>query len=302
MPEVMTLDRDDAAVREQVIALACSRSQHVEPAYIEWHLRDRGYWPDLRLLGIRAGEGRADDALVAVGWLGHGTGGTPGWATEHVAVRADDARRGLGTALHRVLVGDLPESTVQVRGELDDDCPEALAAVGRWGFEPEQLSIRSVCPLIDLPTYDVPEDVTFEESPTLTFDDQDAVEAMLLASQTNPEAQRGSARTCAQLAAGMVSGEVAIGLLARVDGVPAAITTGLVADGVFHVFYSGVAPRFRGRGLAVLVKRRAHEIAAAAGARRASTENEENNSGIRRVNAALGYVRQVGSYRVRLDA
>lgn len=290
------LDRDDPAVRAEVVDVVTSRSRHAEPAYVAWHLLDRDYWPDLRLLGVRE-EGR----LVGVGWLGQGTGNTAGWASEHVAVRPEHARRGVGTALHRDLVRDLPAGTVQVRGEVDDDCDDALPAVRRWGFEPEQLSIRSVLDLTDLPPSTVPEDVTIEHSVDLVFADQDAVEEMLRASQTNPEAKRGSVRTLEQFASGMGSGDAPIGLLARVDGVPAALTVGLVADGVFHVFYTGVDPRFRGRGLAVLIKGQAHAAAARAGARQASTENEETNHGIRRVNAELGYVRQVGSHRVRLD-
>lgn len=290
------LDRDDAAVRAEVVDVVTSRSRHAEPAYVEWHLLDHDYWPELRLLGVRE-----ESRLIGVGWLGQGTGNTAGWATEHVAVRPEHARSGVGTALHRALTGSLPPGTTQLRGEVDDDCDDALPAVRRWGFEPEQLSIRSVLDLTGLTPTLAPADVTFEESPDLTFSDQDAVEQMLRVSQTNPEARRGSVRTLAQLASGMGSGDAPIGLLARVDGVPAALCVGLVADGVFHVFYTGVDPGFRGRGLAVLAKGRAHAVAAAAGARQASTENEENNHGIRRVNAELGYVRQVGSYRVRLD-
>ncbi|WP_300388120.1 GNAT family N-acetyltransferase [uncultured Nocardioides sp.] len=290
------LDRDDPAVRAEVVDVVTSRSRHAEPAYVEWHLLDRDYWPGLRLLGVRE-----EDRLIGVGWLGQGTGNTVGWATEHVAVRSDHARRGVGTALHRALTSSLPDGTTQVRGEVDDDCDDALPAVRRWGFEPEQLSIRSVLDLTDLRPQPAPDGVTFEESPDLRFADQDCVEEMLRVSQTNPEAKRGSVRTLAQLASGMGSGDAAIGLLARVDGAPAALCVGLVADGVFHVFYTGVDPRFRGRGLAVAVKGTAHAVAAAAGARQASTENEEHNHGIRRVNAELGYVRQVGSHRVRLD-
>ena len=63
--------------------------------------------------------------------------------------------------------------------------------------------------------------------------------------------------------------------------------------------YTGVDPAFRGRGLARLVKHRAHLEAHAAGATAAYTNNEERNTGIRRLNAELGYVVESGTYRLQ---
>ena len=65
------------------------------------------------------------------------------------------------------------------------------------------------------------------------------------------------------------------------------------------VGYTGVDPAFRGRGLGRLAKQHLHHQAAALGVRRMFTDNEENNHGIRRVNAALGYRPEYGLYRLR---
>ena len=92
------------------------------------------------------------------------------------------------------------------------------------------------------------------------------------------------------------TGEVAIGALARVAGQPAAITHGSVAGDTLHLTYTGVDPAYRGRGLAKLVKKYAHRWARHVGAIVSMTDNEHDNTGIRHVNASLGYQRAYGVY------
>lgn len=87
-------------------------------------------------------------------------------------------------------------------------------------------------------------------------------------------------------------------VVARVDGVPAALTWGVLAEGAFYVAYSGVDPAYRGRGLAALVKQHAAVEAQAAGATEALTNNEEHNTGIRRINAELGFRVTSGTWRM----
>ena len=80
-------------------------------------------------------------------------------------------------------------------------------------------------------------------------------------------------------------------LLALVGGEPAAFTT-LLSDAESGRAVSGMtgtARRFRGRGLALLVKHHALSRAAAHGIAAASTENDEQNAPMLAVNVRLGY-------------
>jgi GNAT superfamily N-acetyltransferase len=80
-------------------------------------------------------------------------------------------------------------------------------------------------------------------------------------------------------------------LLALVGGVPAAFTT-LMSDpesGRAISGMTGTARRFRGRGLALLVKHHALSRAAAHGITIALTENDEQNAPMLAVNERLGY-------------
>ena len=81
--------------------------------------------------------------------------------------------------------------------------------------------------------------------------------------------------------------------VALVDGQPAAFTTLLIApDTLLAVSgMTGVARRFRGRGLAELIKRHALACAAAKGVTMALTDNDETNAAMLAVNDKLGYRR-----------
>jgi GNAT superfamily N-acetyltransferase len=80
-------------------------------------------------------------------------------------------------------------------------------------------------------------------------------------------------------------------LLALIDGEPAAFTM-LISDpesGRAVSAMTGTARRYRGRGLALLVKHHALRLAAAGGITVAITENDERNAPMLAVNERLGY-------------
>jgi GNAT superfamily N-acetyltransferase len=80
-------------------------------------------------------------------------------------------------------------------------------------------------------------------------------------------------------------------LLVLVDGEPAAFTTLLSDEETSRAAsgMTGTARRFRGRGLALLVKHHALARAAARGIAAAVTENDEQNAPMLAVNERLGY-------------
>ena len=263
---------------------------------IGWQLMVPESWPDLVTLRAEDNDGQ----LLGWGWIATGTHAPPGWTSLWVTVDRNSEDRGVGGRLFRALHERRPASATVLRSYVRDGEPRALEIATRWGFAAEEVAIASELPLTDLPAASPPPGVTLESSPTLQFDDQAEVEAMLTASQTNPEAAAGHWVTCASLHSSTVGG-TPIAVLARVDGVPAALASGTASDGFLYVAYTGVDPAFRGRGLAMLVKQQAHLDAAAAGARLSRTENEEHNAGIRRVNRELGYRVLYGTHRLRQD-
>ena len=169
----------------------------------------------------------------------------------------------------------------------DDD--RSLAVARRWGFSAEQHSVTSRADLTTLEEPATPPGSPCEPCPLLRFGDADAVERMLAASQTNPEAAHGLVMTLATLAGFVFPGEVPVGALTRVDGRPAAISHGRSPRGILHLTYTGVDPAHRGRGLARVTKEHVHWYAAQLGATHSHTDNEEHNAGIRHVDEQLGY-------------
>lgn len=279
---------------DDLIGLALDRNPTMIESDLGWQLYVRESWPDLVTLAAVEGE-----ELLGWGWMATGTHNPPGWTSLWVTVRAEHEGRGTGAAIHRALLERRPADAVQLRSTVRDAEPRSLDVAKRWGFEVEELSITSQLDLHDLEEPSPAPGVSLEPCPELHFEDQDAVEAMVLASQTNPEALAGNVLGCDQLRSTIQGADAAIAVLARLDGVPAGIVTGVVVEGFLFVGYTGVDPRFRGRGLAKQLKQRAHLDAAAAGARVSRTDNEENNAGIRRVNRELGYQISYGTYRLR---
>lgn len=280
---------------DELVRLALERNPTMTESDIGWQLYVRESWPDLVTLAAVDGAG----GVRGWGWMATGTHNPPGWTSLWVTVRADSEGLGLGGRLHRALLDRRPPGAVLLRSGVVDTEPRSLEVARAWGFEVEELSITSALELRDLPDPSPPPGVTLEACPDLRFPDQAAVEGMVRASQTNPEALAGQLLDCHQLRSAIQGADAAVAVLARVGGTPAGIVTGVVVNGFFFVGYTGVDPRFRGRGLARLLKQRAHLDAAAAGARTSRTDNEENNHGIRRVNRELGYEVSYGTFRLR---
>lgn len=273
--------------------LTADRCPHTEPWMVGWVLTGDhtdfaavacegdqvlGYTYAMRIPGVPLHR-RSTYVLVAAPAEGNGVG------------------RALDEHLRARLAGDVTEITTRV---FDDD-DRGLAVARHWGFETVQVSITSRLALADVEPATPPVDVTLEPGDDLRFADQDAVEAMFAASQTNPEATNSHLMTLDSVRQFAAEGERPIVTLARVGGVPAALCYALTEEAGEDggVVYTGVDPRFRGRGLGRLVKQDVHHRAYLAGVRRLGTDNEEHNAGIRRINAEMGYVEEYGVHRMR---
>ena len=245
----------------------------------------------------------ADGTPVAFGAVTHRHGRPNHQRWLNVFV--DHQVEGRGVA-GEVLADCLPAvapATTELWAQVFDDDERSMAVAGHWGFETVQLSITSVAEIdpATAPHPALPDGITAEPCGDLDPSDPEAFDAMLTASQTNPEARNSHVITRGEMHGWIDAGEVPLGTLVRVHGIPAAVTFGGVipADGIGGVGYTGVDPQFRGRGLGRLAKQHLHHQAAQLGVRRLYTDNEENNHGIRRVNARLGYVADYGLFRMR---
>jgi GNAT superfamily N-acetyltransferase len=259
------------------------------------------FGPEVDLDVARVAE--SGDGPVGFATVTHRTGRPEHQRFVNVFVARDVEARRIGGHLFSQCVAGAAEGTRELWTQAFDDDERPLLVLERWGFERVQLSITSVATLDpDVARHpDPPDGVTLEPCGDLDPPDADAFDAMLTASQTNPEARSSHVITRAEMARWADEGEVPVGTLVRVDGAPAAVSFGGVApaDHIGGVGYTGVHPEHRGRGLAVLAKQHLHHQAAGLGITRMYTENEENNDGIRRVNATLGYVPEFGLYRLR---
>ena len=220
------------------------------------------------------------------------------WAILAVYVAARHEGAGIGTALRGELQTTLPESAATLAALVDDAETQSLEVARHWGYEVHQHAIHSRLDLVDLPEPDLPEGVTVEDASALDFPDEEAVGEMLADSQTNPEAAMGIRSDLRNARLELQECTQPFAMLARVHGEPAAIITGEIQEGVLLIFYTGVGRRSRGRNLGFLLKQAAHLEAAARGATSSYTTNEEQNGGIRHVNARLGYRVVSGDYRV----
>jgi hypothetical protein len=173
---------------------------------------------------------------------------------------------------------------------LDGD-QTSLDVARHWGFIPEQLSVTTSVAVTAAVPPEPTGGVTFEACDDLVFRDGGAVEAMLLASQTNPEFELGLVQTLTGFREIPAPGQRAVAVLTRVEGRPAAISFAVADGDQMHVAYTGVGPSLRGRALGRLTKEFLHAHARDLGVRMALTDNEESNAGIRHVNDQLGYAR-----------
>ncbi len=279
-----------------MIALCTARNPHQTSAEAGWMLEVPETWPDLVALVACS-----DDVLLGHVVMASGTFMATGRTVVAVSVAAAYEGTGVGRDLWTALAPRIPASTTQLRTAVYDDEPRALAVAQHWGFEVEELSITSAM-LLDptTPAPSPPPDVTLDSSTDFAYPDRAAVEAMLLSSRTSPEALAGAVLDLDRLQATM-QGSEPVQVVARVDGVPAAIVSGSIYEGQLSVMYTGVDPRFRGRGLALLVKQQAHHDAVRLGATSSSTTNEVGNAGIRGINTRMGYEAQHGAYRLRFN-
>ncbi len=213
-----------------------------------------------------------------------------------VSTRADLGGRGLGSGLIAKILADL-ESHVNrlVTCVLADD-QESLGVARHWGFQDVQLSVTTSVVLTGTAAPDPTKGVTFEACDDLAFDDDEAVDAMLLATQTNPEFDLGLILRLVSLRKTPAPGQRPVAVLTRVERRPAAISFAIADGDQMHVVYTGVDPGLRGRGLGLLTKQVLHSRARELGIRIALTDNDESNTGIRRVNDQLGYTRHSSWY------
>lgn len=250
---------------------------------------------------LRALTVRGDDGMLA----GLGTGlefpGTPaGMRLIHIRTRADLGGRGIGGRLFGELLEDLGDTTRLGTGVFDDD-DRSLAVARHWGFEVAQLSITTSADLSSASWPTPASGLRLEACDDLSFDDDDAVEAMLLASQTNPEFDLGAVTSLGSLRTMPIAGQRLVAAIARLDTRPAAISVAVADGDQMHVLYTGVDRTLRGRGLGLLTKQALHAHARDLGIRRALTDNEEHNAGIRHVNDQLGYTRFSGMHWLLRD-
>ncbi len=291
----MDIHQTTAAEHDAVIELVLQRCPQSNRALIESPVTNPAATQDRLMLTATA-----DGTPVGFGIRFHGAGLPSGLHMEIVAVASSHLGRGIGTQLHDGLTADLPNSAVALVGQVDDHDTRALASVRRWGFDTVQHSLTSRLRLTGLPAPDLPPGISVDSSPSLTFDDEAAVETMLDASQTNPERDHGGPSTLASLRTFVSEGGAEpVAVVLRDHGRPVALSYALVHGDLAQLVYSGVEPTRRGRGLATLVKQCVHYEAARAGATYATTDNEEHNAGIRHVNQRLGYRLVSGAYWVR---
>ena len=213
-----------------------------------------------------------------------------------VVVARGGRRSGVGSRLWRRAEPHLEGRVVM--GSVRDDDESSLVAVRRWGFEAVQHSVGSYLEVgSGTPSPPGTPDVTVHRvdswSPPV------AVAQAWLDSDTSPEAEIfGPAGP--DLYAGMFDAPVLIWL--EEGGVPVAVIGCHRGSGEeWTVVYTGTVPSARGRGFARLIKQHLHSIAAHDGVVRVVTSNEEDNAGIRALNASLGYRPTVGEIRVRRE-
>jgi GNAT superfamily N-acetyltransferase len=249
----------------------------------------------LRVLMAR----RSDGALAGVAVGRAGSNLPAGALFAIVRVRPDVKGQGVGSRLYARLLVDLPEDLTRLATGVFADDEASLAVARHWGFESVGLSVTTA---VDVSGASAPTPVaglTLEARDDLRFDDEEAVEAMLLDSQTNPEFELGLVLSLTSFRetpapgqrplAALARRQRPLAALARVDGHPAAISFAVADGDQMHVIYTGVDPARRGRAIARRTKEFLHAHASDQGIRTVLTDNDQENPGIRHVNDQLGY-------------
>lgn len=281
--------------REAAIDLILARSPHVQRSSLEDSLDSEHVVLSPSLLAV-------DDAERPVAWgvVVEHSAMPEGHRFVHVTVATEAEGCGLGSRLHAMLVGSVGPDVTQLGANLLDDDERSLAIAKHWGFEPYQHGYTSRFELVDLPEPEHSVGLTLDSCGDLVFNDRDAVVSMLAVSQTNPEADEGFFVTLGGLAAFSSQG-IPVGVLARIDDVPAGLIHGWVKADMLNIAYLCVRPDLRGRGIALALKQQLHLEAQRSGAIWLLTTNEEKNTAIRAMNAKLGYQIQFGEIRLKLE-
>jgi L-amino acid N-acyltransferase YncA len=232
-----------------------------------------------------------DGALAGVAFARAASNLPAGALFVMVSTRADLGGQGLGSRLYAAVLSDPHENVTRLVACVLDGDRGSLAAARHWGFHQGLLTVTTSCAHTGAVPPQPPTGVTFERCNDLVFADSQAVEAMLLASQTNPEFEVGLTITLDSLRQTPALGQQPVAVLTRAQGHPAAMSFGVADGDQMHVIYTGVHPGLRGRALGRLTKQFLHAHAHTLGIRTALTDNEENNAGIRHINDQLGYTR-----------
>ena len=215
------------------------------------------------------------------------------WRSLRVVVDTEQEGGGVGSALHARWSTGSTTGVLEERG-LRRRTPRARGRAALGVRDPaalDQLAARR-CPS-PVPERALPDDVTVEASTSLEFPDQDAFDAMLDASQTNPERDQ-FVFDRAMLLDFITGKERPLGCCCGSAG-PRRDLLGL---GVRRP-----GPHRLHRGRPRLPRARAGLPGEAGdtparvrrGRPHLSTDNEEHNRGIRHVNEALGYAKVSGS-------
>jgi predicted N-acetyltransferase YhbS len=289
----MEIRQARAGEHEAVLGLMTREQPHLDAAEIAPLFTDRTLAPICTTLVAEREGGLVGCAVVA-----QLTMDPPARCTGSLVVATTHRGQGIGSGLNGRLESVTPPGTIEIRSRVYDDDPRSLAVAEHWGYQLHHHSIYSRLEVGDAVAPDLPEGVTVTSHHDYRPPDIEAVDHMLDVSQTNPERATLGAFDLARLRDGVAQTETPLLVVTRVDGVPAALSTAIVLGDVAYIGYSGVDPAFRGRGLARLTKQALHVEVRAAGARTCVTGNEEHNTGIRRINAELGFRVDHGIWRI----
>ena len=240
----------------------------------------------------------AGDLVVGLGEILH-----PPWLDERhvtVLVRVDERYRGarIGGTLHRTIAAHVPRR-VHALSTVEDDDERSLHIAEHWGFAAYQHAIQSQLTLPAEVAAPTPREGTaLRRLVDLHRVEDPELDLLLDDADTSPEAAETGTMGLSEF--GRFPDTFAV--VACVGAAPAAITIATQSATHAHVLITATRPRFRRTGLAELIKRELHAVAASRGVERITTTNEGGNEGIRHLNAALGYERISGSYRVRRPA
>jgi GNAT superfamily N-acetyltransferase len=280
---------------DELVDLVADRYRHFDRTELAASYRMPELFPErLMLMAVDA------DRIVGLGEWARPVYFGDGWLSIRVVVRDDCQGRGVGGLLWAAVLDALPAGTGKVSAVVMDNDPRSLAVSRRWGFAVEGHPIHSQLNLDAASTAPptLPDGVSMQDCSELDFSDPGAVQAMLTASNTSPEAVAGMRMTVEDLSAAVPPGATPVGVLVRVDALPVGIAFGVVDENTLKITYTGVHRHYRRRGLARLAKQHLHAAAARHGADRTATFNDEHNTAIRALNADLGYTVTFGFYRV----